>query len=354
MKIHILPILYASLVLLSACTPPQEETTPPEQSRLAQLEEPLESVSSEEMPSEEGPSSPAETPESEEILLLPAVEISPAQGTPNPSAPDLSPVIRFTNNAPEIGENAVQLGEALMIHVSGAGEQKVTAQTSLPFQPQFYPDGEGQTAFLPIAYTTSLGTYPLTIQIGEQSYHYSIQVADREFEVQNLTIDEGTASSTNTSEANWEWEQKIEPLKRISDSEKYWDGNFIQPVEGEITTEFGMIRYTNGSTVASRHSGIDIAAKRGTQIAAANNGRIQFAGYLQLTGYTAIIEHGFGLKSFYYHMDSLDVEEGQIVQKGDPIGKVGSTGYSTGPHLHYSLLVNNVFINPWTAFAHGF
>ena len=88
-------------------------------------------------------------------------------------------------------------------------------------------------------------------------------------------------------------------------------------------------------------------------IAAANNGKILFADFLQLTGNTVVIDHGFGLKSFYYHMDSLNVKEGDMVQTGDIVGTVGSTGYSTGPHLHYSLLVNNVFINPWTAFEHG-
>ncbi|MFR9191279.1 MAG: M23 family metallopeptidase [Anaerotruncus massiliensis (ex Togo et al. 2019)] len=65
------------------------------------------------------------------------------------------------------------------------------------------------------------------------------------------------------------------------------------------------------------------------------------------------MDPGYGLKSFYYHMDSLSVSAGDAVKKGDKIGEVGTTGYSTGPHLHFALAVNNVFVNPWTAFDPG-
>ena len=257
---------------------------------------------------------------------------------------------------PEISlsSNSIDLGEALVLHVAPADGLTVTAQTDLPFQPTFYPDGDGMTALLPISYNLSPGNYALSIQAGETVSHYTINVTDREFEIQNLTMSEETDATTNTAEANLEWEQKIEPLKLISDPERYWEGPFMQPVQGTITTEFGCIRYTNDDPVPTRHSGIDIAAATGTPAAAANNGRILFAGFLQLTGNTVVIEHGFGLKSFYYHLDSVSVAEGDMVSTGDEVGKVGSTGYSTGPHLHYSLLVNNVFINPWTAFEQGF
>ena len=135
--------------------------------------------------------------------------------------------------------------------------------------------------------------------------------------------------------------------------DRYWENPFLQPVSGEITTQFGCIRYTNDDPTPSRHGGIDIAAKTGTDVLAANNGRVLFAERIQLTGNTVVIEHGYGLKSFYYHMDSLSVSAGDAVKKGDKIGEVGTTGYSTGPHLHFALAVNNVFVNPWTAFDPG-
>ena len=247
-----------------------------------------------------------------------------------------------------------QQGETILIRADYADGITLTAQSGLDFTPQFFADGNVQTALLPIRYTTAPGVYPLTIRAGELTFRYEIQVQKREFETQYLTMDPGTAAETALSAAaNAEWEQKIEPLKKIADSQRYWENPFLQPVQGEITTEFGCIRYTNDDPNPTRHSGIDIAAAKGTPVLACNNGRVLFADFLQLTGNTVIIEHGYGLKSFHYHMDSLNVKAGEMVKTGQQIGAVGTTGYSTGPHLHFGLAVNNVFVNPWTAFQNG-
>ena len=86
---------------------------------------------------------------------------------------------------------------------------------------------------------------------------------------------------------------------------------------------------------------------------ASNSGRVLIADYMIGTGNTVIIEHGFGLKTWYYHMEELNVNTGDMVTKGDVIGKVGSTGFSTGPHLHFSASVNEVYINPITLINEG-
>ena len=71
-----------------------------------------------------------------------------------------------------------------------------------------------------------------------------------------------------------------------------------------------------------------------------------FADFVALTGNTVCIEHGLGLKSWYYHMNSLNVTEGETVGRGQQIGSVGSTGFSTGPHLHFAISVWNVYVDP--------
>ena len=78
-----------------------------------------------------------------------------------------------------------------------------------------------------------------------------------------------------------------------------------------------------------------------------------FRDYMIGTDYTIIIDHGYGLKSWYYHMVSLDAKAGDMVKKGEVIGYVGSTGFSTGPHLHLAISVNNVFVNPMSFFEEG-
>ena len=86
---------------------------------------------------------------------------------------------------------------------------------------------------------------------------------------------------------------------------------------------------------------------------ASNNGRVLIADSLIETGNTVVIEHGFGLKTWYYHMNELSVKTGDWVKQGDVIGKVGSTGFSTGPHLHFAASVNSVYINPITLINEG-
>lgn len=252
-------------------------------------------------------------------------------------------------------DSDVEKGEMAVLRVTNAKDLEVSAKTNTGFTPVFYNIGDEKIALLPISYNANVGTYELTITVGKDVHSYSLNVKDRVFVEQYLTVDSATTSSTiESDEANKEWAEKIEPLKAKSDPEKYWDGAFIQPVSGKITTEFGMARYTNGSKTPSRHSGIDIASPLNTPVPAANNGKVIFAGYLKLTGNTVVIEHGLGLKSWYYHMNSLSTKEGTMVKKGDIVGKVGSTGFSTGPHLHYAMSVNNVFTNPWTAFETGY
>ena len=86
---------------------------------------------------------------------------------------------------------------------------------------------------------------------------------------------------------------------------------------------------------------------------ATNHGRVLFADYMIGTGNTVIIEHGYGLKSWYYHMVSLNTKTGDMVQKGDVIGLVGSTGFSNGTNMHFSISVNHVIAKPMTFFVEG-
>ncbi|MDD3193842.1 MAG: M23 family metallopeptidase [Oscillospiraceae bacterium] len=258
--------------------------------------------------------------------------------------------------APQISwpEGAVELGEVLPIAVRYTDAETVSAETTLSFQPSFYKWEGAWEGLLPIHWNTQPGIYPLTVRAGTAVFELAITVSDRAFEIQNLTVDETTTSQTvDNNEANAEWNTKIEPMKEISDPVQYWSGEFIQPVEGELTTQYGMIRYVNGNPTSVRHSGVDLAADEGTPVQAAGAGRVLFADYLQLTGNTVLIEHGLGLKSWYYHMESLNVAQGDMVEQGQVIGKVGSTGFSTGPHLHFAMSVNRVFVNPGTAIEKG-
>jgi len=124
---------------------------------------------------------------------------------------------------------------------------------------------------------------------------------------------------------------------------------FIWPVRGKITSHFGY-RIHPIWGVKSFHTGIDIAASYGTPIRAAAPGRVVLAKYLKGYGYTVIIRHDNGLYTLYAHMSRIAVRVGQRVKRGQVIGYVGSTGWSTGPHLHFSIYRvesgHRAYINP--------
>ncbi|WP_368233237.1 M23 family metallopeptidase [Anaerotruncus rubiinfantis] len=288
----------------------------------------------------------------------PPASIESAQSVPPSSAPASQPEPAMskpqtpkTAALPELlVKTEVLQGDILVLRVTNAAEVPLTATTSLGFTPQFFPDGADQLALLPIRYTLSPGSYTLDVAGEGISFHTQVAVLEREFEVQHLEIDESIAEDTALSDtANSEWYANMEPLKLVSDPEIHWEGRFILPCEGELSTQFACIRYTNDDPNPTRHNGIDLETEMGTPAAAANNGRVLFAGFLQLTGNTVLIEHGCGLKSWYYHMSALHVQAGDLVEKGELIGEIGSTGYSNSPHMHFAISVNDVFVNPWQA-----
>lgn len=123
------------------------------------------------------------------------------------------------------------------------------------------------------------------------------------------------------------------------------DMEFILPVKGITTGIFGTKRFYNGIE-GNYHNGFDIAADTGTPIVAPSSGKITLTGDFFYNGKSIILDHGRGLKSIMIHLDEILVEENQYVEKGQIIGKVGTTGKSTGAHLHWSVLVNNTYIDP--------
>ena len=133
-----------------------------------------------------------------------------------------------------------------------------------------------------------------------------------------------------------EWEQIIKKLS--SRNTKYIGGNMVWPVpsSNRVTSPYGW-RIHPIFKVRRFHTGIDIDAQRGTSIVAAAAGTVIWAGTRSGYGKTVIIDHGGGISTLYAHCSSILVSEGQRVKAGDVIAKIGSTGYSTGPHLHFEV-----------------
>ena len=118
--------------------------------------------------------------------------------------------------------------------------------------------------------------------------------------------------------------------------------SLIKPITGTITSRFG----AKSSIRSSAHTGLDIGASTGTAIKAASSGTVTWAGWKGSYGYLVVITHSNGVQTYYGHCSKLYVSEGQSVSQGETIAAVGSTGNSTGPHLHFEIRVNGVAYNP--------
>lgn len=254
---------------------------------------------------------------------------------------DFPPVFNIVNSQVTQGE----LIEVRAYHVNEDEEPYIKQSLFNKFK--FFRDGDSYVGFIPTGYYTSPGEYEIELGVtGGNAETQTLTVKPRGFHIQYLYIDKSIESSTRNDEAYAEYDKYFVPVRLTSHDEAYYTDSFVIPAKGRLSTEYGETRYVNDSPTSYRHSGLDIGAPTGTPIYAVNNGKVVLARHLIMTGYTIVIDHGLGLFSVYFHLDKLLVEQGSMVQRGQQIGEMGSTGFSTGPHLHLTMSYYDTNIEP--------
>ncbi len=176
-----------------------------------------------------------------------------------------------------------------------------------------------------------------------------LAVQPREFGVQHLKLSKSQERKYSAKDTERE-KKLIGAALDLVTSERRWHGSFVMPVDGRVSTEFGLERYVNGR-FSYRHRGVDIACPSGTPVKAAADGTVSLAeeGFI-LHGTTVILDHGQGVSTLYIHLSEISAAAGQRVRQGETIGRVGSTGVATGPHLHFAVYAYHEAVDPffWT------
>jgi len=204
---------------------------------------------------------------------------------------------------------------------------------------------------LPVALTMERGAHHATVYWkylsgGMGRATIPVRVAHREFGVQHLRLSASQERQYSAPETARE-RRLIGAALDIVSPRRQWHGPFLRPLEGRISTEFGMQRHINGR-LAYRHRGVDIAAPEGTPVRSAAAGVVSLADdSFLLHGQTVIIDHGQGVATLYIHLSQIDVSPGEIVSQGQVIGRVGSTGVATGPHLHFGAYAYHEAVDPF-------
>jgi len=191
-----------------------------------------------------------------------------------------------------------------------------------------------------------------------------LAIAVRDFHSETLKLTPSLTSLVTTSNERTKAESaRLWQILATTGSQVYHDGPFVLPISTtRRTSRFGTRRineYSDGRRVTSIHAGVDFGAPKGTEVYACGRGKVILARERVISGNSIIIEHGPGIYSIYYHLDNIKgcvcsvstscacgTIEGTIVEAGEVIGGVGSTGFSTGPHLHWELRVSTENTDP--------
>lgn len=232
----------------------------------------------------------------------------------------------------------------LKIKGSGPAEAEFNGNTIA-----LQPAGNDLIGLVPVPLDTKPGTYNIAVRMGGEERAAPVNVKEYTFRTIHLTLPEGkvTLSPDNLARAQKEAELLggIWPLS----TSVAWEGGFINPTGTEISTEFGLNRIMNEKR-NSVHKGTDFRGKAGTPVRSINSGRVVLSAELFFGGNTLVVDHGMGLYSIYMHLSKFNASKGDTVSKGDVLGFVGSTGRATGPHLHMSVKLNGVSVNPESLF----
>lgn len=167
----------------------------------------------------------------------------------------------------------------------------------------------------------------------------------REWEYQELTLT-GEAAQID-QQARDEERARLRQLWTQITPEPLWDAAFQTPVADflQVSANYGARRSYNGGPYLTYHEGVDFSAYGGTPVLAPAAGTVVLAEPLYVRGGAVIIDHGLGIFSGYYHLSAVHATAGQQVRPGDLLGEVGTTGLSTGNHLHWDLLVNGIWVD---------
>jgi murein DD-endopeptidase MepM/ murein hydrolase activator NlpD len=245
-----------------------------------------------------------------------------------------------------------RVGDVAWVHVRGVPAD-ATIEGSLGGRSlTFFPYAGGQAALTGI---------DLDVRPGPQRWRVAVIVSGREpearqgrltvrrrdFAQQRLTLPPSMVELDPETERRAVSEaERLQTLYRTITPERLWHGAFTRPVAGtEPGTGFGARRIINGHPRAP-HGGADFAAPRGTPVVAANAGRVALIAEFFFPGRLVAIDHGLGVYTLYFHLDSVAVTDDERVDRGQTIGAVGATGRATGPHLHFATYVAAARVDP--------
>ncbi len=236
-------------------------------------------------------------------------------------------------------------------------EAKITALSNAY---ECFPESKNSSiyeAFIPVACEENPNEYLFSVMITDKvgatmRLDNKFQIVMFPFKKQHLLVtDEKVKEEAALGKDSQQFEELLQKLTQSSPKEKLWKGAFCAPIEVQrISTEFGTVRTTQHKGRYS-HKGVDLLNLPRSVVWAPQDGVVVLKDRFAMNGNTVIIDHGHGILSMFFHLeDFANIQIGQFIAKGNPLGTIGKTGYASGYHLHWEMRVNNIAIDPmqWT------
>jgi hypothetical protein len=245
---------------------------------------------------------------------------------------------------------ALPQGQTGLMHVTGEGVAGARARFRNGLIDFFPVTGDGFYGILSTSMEQNPRAHDLEIFVWytdetRQTINTQIEVVTGDFIRQEVTIPPDKAYLVDP-EIERDELARMEGVFSAVTPEKLWDDTgFASPVVGgSLTSPFGAFRTFNQS-VQTRHTGWDMRATLGQPILASAPGKVAFAGLLQIRGNCVVIDHGYGVFTTYSHLQQVHVTRGQTITKGQVLGLVGNTGRTSGPHFHWEVAVNGLYVD---------
>ncbi len=243
---------------------------------------------------------------------------------------------------------SVKQGEVLRVNIKNPAPdlKQATAWVAGVKAPLFFQKASNTyEGLLPVKIAQKMGGYTLKIQDynGKTIHTGKVEVTNGGYSRQNIQVSSSMKGHSSAEPGELE---TIGKLKTHTGNTRYWSEPLIRPTEDCMNSRFGNLRYHNNKFTGNYHRGIDLRSPQGRPIKATTGGVVKIAKTFRLHGGTVGIDHGQGMSSVYIHMSQILVKPGDVVKQGQVVGKVGSTGFATGPHLHWGLFVNGHPVNP--------
>jgi murein DD-endopeptidase MepM/ murein hydrolase activator NlpD len=258
-------------------------------------------------------------------------------------------------DAINISHSKIKNANTILIKIN---EEKIS-DAKLTFEKQninFYKNPFLKNSFyalLPISYYQTIGKNRIIISYiknGKKVFKgLDLEVIDGNYKSEVINVKPSIFKPNKDKEARVKKEyQEAMKIYNSSSPKLNWDENFIYPLNSKITSAFGTKRVYNGE-LKSYHGGTDFQAKDNTPIIASNSGIVKISENRFYSGNSIVIDHGQGVYSCYFHLNSMNFKIGDFIKKGQILGLSGSTGRITGPHLHFTFRINSLQVDPLQA-----